>query len=318
MRRVLLAALLTTACEIVPRSDAGTGGGAGGGGGGAQMNTFSKGFVFVRRDDKQVYVSDQSDFNTVFAITAGASARTPSLSKDGSRVVFINVTSTDTEIATVPSRGGDITNVMLASSTGTARNLRNPVFTPDGSHIVFSFDNGSTPAVGIVDTTGAGYTIVSPNDGLAYTGASLYPDGTAVLASAGGSSVMLDSLRRIDLSTGMATIVLSTLGLDAVSFGSRVVVSPDGTKAAFDAHVSSGSVRTFVADLTSQAVTQLTDYPGDPGANDSAPCWQGSDKVCFSSDTGGNDAAYALPASAMRTSGGLELPAAVDPWFGPN
>jgi uncharacterized protein (TIGR02996 family) len=39
---------------------------------------------------------------------------------------------------------------------------------------------------------------------------------------------------------------------------------------------------------------------------------------CFSSTRGGNDATYALPFDSMRTSGGLQVPAAIDPWFGPD
>src|SRR5262249_47315710 len=159
-----------------------------------------------------VYVSDRSDFNTVFRLTEGANARQPSLSKDGRSVVFVHASDSDTEIDLVPSRGGTVTQVLLASSTPNVRNLRNPVFTPDGTRVVFSYDDGLTPAIGVVDATGA-FARVSPADGLAYAGASVYPDGRAVLASAGGSTVMLNQLRRIDLTTGAASTVLPTLGL---------------------------------------------------------------------------------------------------------
>ena len=79
-----------------------------------------------------------------------------------------------------------------------------------------------------------------------------------------------------------------------------------------------GRRRIFVIGLSSQTVTRLTDYPADPTANDSFPTWVGSTQVGFSSDTGGNDQVYELASTAMMSSGGLVLPSAIEPWFGPN
>jgi TolB protein len=315
MKVLLVAALLCCACDLLPGGGGGLGGGAGGGG---VDVTFNKGFAFVRKDDKNVYVSDQSDFSTVFRLTTEGGARQPSLSKDGRRVVFVRSLNNDTEIVTLPSSGGTPSTVLAASSTATARNFKNPIFNADGTRIIFGYEEGASGSLGIVNTDGSGFARLAGGSALTYAAPSLYADGMSVLAAAGSSTSQLTQLEKIALATGAATNVASTLGNEAFSIASRAVVSPDGSKAVFDARLSSGSVRIFVIDLTSKVVNRVTDYPAEPNANDSAPCWMGPDKVCFSSDSGGNDQLYALPADSMRTSGGLQLPSATEPWFGPN
>ena len=104
----------------------------------------------------------------------------------------------------------------------------------------------------------------------------------------------------------------NTLGAAATQISNRLVVSPDGTKAAFDGQISSGRSRIFVIDLTSKSVQQLTNYPSEPDARDGFPSWVGADRVAFQSDYGGGDQVYALSSSAQGTSGGIELPGAVE------
>jgi Tol biopolymer transport system component len=153
---------------------------------------------------------------------------------------------------------------------------------------------------------------------LAYGSPSFFPDGKSILAGSGNDLAQLTQLEKISLADGSSMNVTNMLGTATTGIMSRVVVSPDGTKAAFDARIGSSGARIFVIDLTSKAVNQVTDYPGEPQANDASPCWLGNDKVCFSSDTGGGEQVYALPASGMMTSGGLQLAGATEPWFGPN
>lgn len=315
MKRLLGVAVLVacSACDFLPGGGGGTGGGAGGGG----EVPFSKGFVFVRRDDKNVYLSDQRDFMVTTKLTTEGGAKQPSFSKDGALVTFIKTSATDSELMTVPTGGGTPSRVLLASTTATARNLRTPVFDPGTAKIYFAYDDGASSSIGVVNLDGSGFKKLAGGS-LAYSGISLLPDGSAVIAAAGSSTSQLTQLERVSTLNGSATNITNTLGNEATAIASRVVVSPDGKKAAFDARLASGSVRIFVIDLTTKVVTQLTDYPGEPGANDSAPCWVGNDKVGFSSDTGGNDQVYALPATGMKTSGGLQLAGGAEPWFGPN
>jgi TolB protein len=103
-----------------------------------------------------------------------------------------------------------------------------------------------------------------------------------------------------------------------VSGAARVVLSTDGTRAAFDASNDIGVTRIFVVELATGVVSQLTDHPGDALANDSFPTWVGSTEVGFSSDSGGADQVYEVSAGAARSSGTLVLPSAVEPWHGPN
>jgi len=307
---VALAALALTACDFLPGSGGGTGGG------GAGPDSFAKGFVYVTKSDKNLFAADERDYSVPFRLTTTGGVKHPSLSPDGKRVVFIRTTATDSEIQTVSVSGGMVSSVM--PSTMSARNLRSPVFTPDGLKIVFAFDNAGTSAIGIVDTDGTNFRTVTSGP-LAYSGISMYPDGSGVLAAAGTSTSQLTQIEKVSLTTGSAVNIVNTLGMEADSIASRVVLSPDATKAAFDARLkNSSSVRIFVLDMTTKAITQLTDYPGDQGANDASPCWVGNDKVCFSSDSGGNDQVYALDATKVKTSGGLQVAGATEPWYGPN
>lgn len=278
------------------------------------MVTFAKGYTFVRKDDRNVYLSDEKDLQTTVRLTTSGATRHPSLSRDGKRVVFARQNGTETELATVAIGGGTTTTV-LASST-QVKNLRNPVFSKDGAKVIFTYDVGASSALGTVNIDGTGFKALAGGS-LSYASPSLFADGSKVLAAAGSSGTSLTQLELIELDGGTATNVTNTLGVEAQTIVNRAVVSPDGTKAAFDGRVSSGASRIFVINLTTKVVSRLTDYPADPNANDSFPSWVGSDKVAFSSDTGGNDQVYVLPATASKTSGGLTLPSAVEPWYGP-
>ncbi len=294
----------------------GSGGGAGGGSGGGASFTFTKGFVFVRKDDRNLYVANASDPETPSRIVTGGGCRQPSLSKDGRTVGYVRTVGTDTEIATVAVSGGTTSTVF--ASTATVKNLRNPVFSPAGTKVAFAYDSGASSALGIVNLDGTGFVALTTSSSLSYASPSFMPDGLRLLAAAGSSGSQLLQIETVDAASGSAMNVASTLGNEAQTIVNRLVVSPDGLKAAFDGRVSSGSTRVFVIDLGTKKVTKLTDYPGDPNASDAFPAWVGSDKVTFSSDTGGSDQVYVLPASAMNTSGGLTLPSAIEPWYGPN
>jgi TolB protein len=314
-----LLSLAASACDL--GSLGGTGGGGGGtaaAGGGSTYNGFASGFVFVNRADGNVYVTDATNVPTPVAVTSIGGARTPSLSHDGKVIVFAESTASDSGLVTVPSQGGQATTILLASANPGVSNVRTPVFTPDGLHIVFSYDYGGSSAVGQVGIDGSNPSLLAGASSFAVSGGSLYPDGSAFLAAAGPSTDQLTQLVGVVIATDTQTTIASTLGLDAENLLTRVVVSPDGTMAAFDARVSSGSSRIFVMNLSTLVVAQVTDEPGAPGANDTSPCWVGSTQIAYSSTASGADALYVIAASSVRTAGTLQLTAAIDPWFGPN
>jgi Tol biopolymer transport system component len=313
--RLLLAVLLLPACGLIDGGGGGTGGGAGGGAAGVD---FQKGFTFARRDDRNVYVADQADYQTTLVLTQSSNVRTPSLSRDGRRVVFVRGGAADSELATVSVTGGTVSTVLPA--TTTAKNFKTPVFSPDGQRIAFSYDDGASgvSSVGLVNVDGSGFVRVAGGVGspLAYASPSFIGDGTALVAAAGSPGLGLTMVERLSLSGTPTVNLLNGLGIEAQVITGRLVLSPDGTKAVFDARIGVGSgSRVFVVDLATKVVTKLNDYVAEPNTNDSFPCWLDAATVAFSSDSGGNDQVYKRALAAP----GLELlvPKAIEPWFGP-
>lgn len=307
MKRLLALATLATlvACDLLP-------GGGGGGGGGGDV-TFTRGFTYTRKDDRNVYVADESDYQTVASLTQSANVRTPSLSADGRRIVFVRGTGAEAELATVATSGGTVTTVLV--STAQAKNFKTPVYSPDGQRIAFAFDEGTTSSIGLIDVAGTNFTRVAGGSALSYGSPSFTPDGKALIAAAGSAGLGFTQVERLDLATGLATSVTNTLGVEAMAIANRLVVSPDGTKAIFDGRVGSGVTRIFVLDLTARTVTKVNEYTAEPGTNDSFPCWVDAQTVAYSSDSGGNDSVYRI--SLAGTGRELLLPKAIEPWYGP-
>lgn len=301
----LVALFVLSSCELF----GGGGGGGGTGGGGGASFTFTKGFTFVRKDDRNVYLVDDADVQTTTTLSQSANVRTPAFSPDGKRVVFVRGGTMDAELATVATSGGAITTVL--SSSTTARNFKTPVFSPDGARLAFSFEDGTTTGVALINVDGTGFQKLA-NGGLAQASPSFTPDGLAVIVAAGSAGLGYTQIERITLATNQVTNVTNTLGNEAQGIANRLVVSPDGTKAVFDGRISTGVTRLFVIDLATKVTTLL--YAGEAGTNDSFPCWMSATTVAFSSDAGGNDNVYkvTLPSS---TSASLLVPKAIEPWY---
>lgn len=308
MRRVLgLAVVLgLTACDMF-------GGGGGGGGGGPTAISFASGFTYVRKDDRNVYVADDADLQTTGVLTTATTASTPALSADGKRIVFVRKTATGTELALVPAGGG--TASTLLSSTTTIKNLKTPSFSPDGAKVVFAFDEGGGTSVGLVNVDGSGFVKIIGGGSLAYSMPSFLPDGQSVITAAGSPGLAYTQLEKVDVTTAVATSVTNSLGNEAQAIINRVVVSPDGTKAAFDGRTSTGVTRIFVIDLSTKTVTKANDYTNEPGTNDTWPSWMTADTLAFGSDSGGSDNVYKVKVDA--TGRKLLLPSALEAFYGP-
>lgn len=305
-----------SSCGLLGGGGGGTGGGAGGGGG-SQVD-FKKGFAFARKDDRNLYVADAADYQTTLALTTTGTARTPSLSADGRRVVFVRGNGTQAELATVAVTGGTVSTVL--PTTATAANFKSPVFSPDGKRIAFSYDTGagSTSAVGVVNVDGSGFQKVAGGLGspLTYASPSFTSDGLALVAAAGSPGLGFTQLEKLALDGSSTVNLLNGLGIEAQVISGRAVLSPDGKKVVFDARVGGTSgTRVFVVDLASKVVTKVNEYMSEPSTNDSFPCWYDATNVAFSSDSGGNDNVY----RRSLTGAGFELlvPKAIEPWFGP-
>ncbi len=275
--------------------------------------TFTKGFAFVRKDDRNLYLADESALETSAALTTTGGVSSPNLSRDGKRVVFVQKVGTDTQLAVVPTTGG-VASLVLAS-TAQVKNLRTPVFSPDGARIAFAYDEGTSSSIGLVNADGSGFVKVAGGTSLAYASPTFFPDGLSVLVMSGGAGLAYTQLEQVTLATGAPANVTNTLGNEAQSIANRVVLSPDGKTAVFDARVSSGSTRLFTINLDTKVVTKLNDYVAEPGANDSFPTWQDGATVVFSSDSGGNDNVYRIGANGTGRT--LALARAIEPSYGP-
>jgi Tol biopolymer transport system component len=241
-------------------------------------------------------------------LTASANVRTPWFSRDGKRIVFVRGGTMDSEIATVATEGGLITTVLASSMA--ARNFKTPQYSPDGTRIVFGFDEGTQANVGIVNADGTGFVKLA-NGGLAQSFPSFTPDGLEVVTAAGGVGLTFNQLQKVVLATNSVAPVTNFLGNEAQGIQNRVVVSPDGTKAAFDARVSTGSTRLFVIDLSTKLVT--SPFAGDLGTNDTFPCWMGNSTLAFSSDSGGSDNVYKVNLPSDQAA--LLVPKAIEPSY---
>ncbi len=289
----------------------GGGGGGGGGTGGGTASAFTGGFATVRKDDRNLFLTDERDVNAPVQLTSTGGVSMPSFSRDGRQVVFARKAGTDTELLLVPVSGGS--PATLLRSSPTQQNLRTPVFSPDGQRIAFAYDENSTSSsVGLVNVDGSGFRKLIGGGALAYASPSWFPDGASLLVSAGNAGVTQTQVERIDVATGTPTPVTNTLGAEVLAIASRIVVSPDGQRAVFDGRVSSGVTRIFVLDLTSKVTTRQR-TPASGAVNDSAPSWVNSSSFVFSSDEGGNDQVYRQALGSMNAT--FAVPLAIEPAY---
>lgn len=310
---VLVFIMMWAACDLGGGGGGGTGGGSGGGTGGGGGFDFKSGFTFVRKDDRNVYLADATDYQTTAVLTQSGTVHSPSLSKDGKRIVFVQGAGADSAIASVAVSGGSVSVVLAASAQ--VKNFKTPVYSPDGLKIAFTYDNGGVSSnLGLVNTDGSNFVALVGGGALAYALPSFSADGLTLLAAAGSTGSQLTQLERITIATKQAISVTNTLGIEAISIANRVVESADGTKAIFDARISTGVTRIFVINLSSKQVTKVNDYVGEPNTNDSFPTWVDASTLAFSSDSGGNDNVYKIGVDG--TSRKLLMPKAIEPWYG--
>jgi len=294
----------------------------GGGGGGGGNVLFTRGFVFVREADRNVYVvDDQGDANSPQRLTVGGGASHPSVSRNGRSVVYVQQTSNGFEVRTVPTDASANPSTVFASGSTQCpgcTNFRFPTFNPAGNVIVFAFNRGAGSNFGLarVNSDGSGFQTLTPNPAtLSYGAPSFFPDGQSVLAPAGSSSV-LSQLERVSLS-GTSTPITNSLGTGIVGVVNRAVVSPDGTQVAIDGRLSSGGTRILVGRLSPFGpLAPVTDHPGEAGAQDTFPSWVNATQVGFLSNAGGSQNIYRVSTTAAVGPGTLLIPSAAEPSYG--
>ena len=143
-RAVVVATLaMIAACDLIPLDDGGGGGVVGGDG----LTSFRRGVVFIRADDREVYIADESDLSDIARLTRSGGNKHPSLSNDGRQVVFVHGSGANAVIQTVPVAGGAPSTVLSADSMKAG--FSRPVFSPDDATIAFTFERGGASYVGI-------------------------------------------------------------------------------------------------------------------------------------------------------------------------
>nr|WP_211193932.1 PD40 domain-containing protein [Pyxidicoccus fallax] len=321
MRRWLggvLAVGLLGACE--PLDD--------GGGGGIGDVLFTKGFAFVRQNDRNVFVVDDAgDPNSPQRLTTVGGAYWPSVSRDGRSVVFVQRTGNTTSLQTVPTSGGANPATLFSSGDAACArgciNFRTPTFSPDGRSVVFVFSpaNSSLTSLGRVNVDGSGFQELTPNATVAYGAPSFLPNGSAVMAPTGNTLQQLDEIARVPLNGG--GILTFSLGSGVLAVENRVAVSPSGTQLAFDGRLSSGSIRVYVAPINAAGSVgvgrQLTDLTG-ASVQETWPSWTRADQLGFLvAGTGGGDPDIyrATVSNSGPSSVTIAVPSAAEPSYGP-
>lgn len=293
----------------------------GGGGGGGGNVLFTKGFAFVRGDDRNIYVvDDQGDPNSPKRLTTAGGTSHPSVSRNGRTIVFVQQTGTTFELRTVPTDGSAQPSTVLTSGTGCSgcTNFRYPTFNTATNVIVFAFNRGSGNfSLGKVNADGSGFQALTNDPSTSYGAPSFYPDGLSVLVPTGTNSTQLTQLQRVTL-TGVPSAITNSLGQEVLGVLNRATVSPDGQKVALDGRLSSGASRIFVAPLSPYSTpVRVSDHSGtDSGAQDTFPSWMNADQVGFLSTAGGGQSIYRISVSGTPGPGTLLIPTAGEPSYG--
>jgi len=314
-------AALSTLCALVGLCAAC--GDGGGGGPGGEVN-FTSGFAFIRDDTLDVYVADRSDYSTVARLTSNGGNHHPSLSADGRQVVFVHASASGVfSLMTVATDGsGAPRTLYTAEASRGERNFKNPVFSPDGATVVFSYEILTTSYLAKVKALdGSGFTALTTgplsHGTPSFSAASLGPD--QVLTASGNGIGQYTQLEQLDITNGQVLPVTNDLGPEVDVISGRAVLSGDGTRAAFEGRQSgTAAIRIFVYTLASGLTARIS----EPGAGSSDalhtfPTWVSDSQVAFVSDEGGAHQVYVQSAAGAPGTGSLTLPSADQPWFGP-
>ncbi len=107
--------------------------------------------------DLYIYDIDNDD-NT--RITFGLRANSPSVSKDGNKIVFLFQKDGTSNVGIVNADGKDFKTLTFFNN---GEQVFNPKFSPDGSYIVFGYSYANTREIAKVNVDGSGFTLIIKN-----------------------------------------------------------------------------------------------------------------------------------------------------------
>lgn len=189
-----------------------------------------------------------------------------SYSRDGSRVAFVRGGASNFRlyVAPVPEADsleeGDARAVwpredFLAGRFGF--NIYTPRFSPDGTRLLFSYFDGTTRNIGMVNTDGSGFRalLAGAHDERDPEWA---PDGRSFYYASDETGIY--NLRRYDLATGTSTLLTNVVG-----GAFAPAVSPDGTRLAYVNYDQDG-FSIYLLPVTDTAGTPVAPLAPPPAA----------------------------------------------------
>jgi Tol biopolymer transport system component len=300
-----VAAGLLGGCELCSDVDCNPGGGGGGGGGSFR---FDEGLVFVRGEDIYAANAETRGFAAAEPLTSGGNFRQPAISPDGRDVAAVS--RDGSSLVRISMNGGTPTTVLSGSTT--FRGMGTPVFSPDGQRIFFTYAGGAGTAIGRVGVDGSGAVRLLGDGQTSYASPSFDRQGRLLVAHSEFNTA-LTALAFVDPSDGTVLRSFSVGSRVPNGVRNRAVLSPDGSKVAFDATTGSFSVRLYVVSSTGGTPAELNPAPG----SHTFPAWVGNGQLAFASQDGGGDGVYVTSASSGG-SAELVVGSGDEPTYGPN
>ena len=198
----------------------------------------------------------------------------PSLSKDGTKIVFSSSRSGSFAIHTMNVDGSNVTNLGVSGSR--------PKFSPDGTKIVFSDHRNNNTDIYIMNSDGTNQTLLTTHPYID-SDPSFSPDGTKIVFSSNRNDNFEIYIMNSN-GTDQARLTYSSVSNRSPSF------SPDGTKIVFSSEAPSRR-DIFIMNLDGTGRTNLSNNAADDAFPSFSP---DGTKIAFRSTRDNNLEIYSM------------------------